>query len=192
MAVQLDVTQPSSVIACIDQVVQRFCCIDILVNNAGVFQRRAAIDLADSDFSDCLDVNLTGMWRTIQATLPHFRRQGGGRVVNIASSGGRRGVGFAPAYCASKAGVISLTQSFALALGSDRINVNAVCPGAVETDMRQEIRQLGVLDGVAPIYALSHPLTAEDVALAVVFLASDYAKSITGQTLNVDRGYLFN
>jgi ketoreductase len=133
----------------------------------------------------------------IQAVLPHFKRRGSGKIVNVASTGGRRGVDFAPAYCASKAGVISLTQSLAAALGKYGINVNAVCPGAIETEMREEIRRLGAnlsfgsTSGSA-VYSLPDPLTVEDIGFAVKFLASDYARGITGQSLNVDRGFHAN
>ena len=192
----VDVTQDSSVRDCVSEAVRIFSGVDILINNAGVFQRRLGLDLSSDDFNACLDVNLTGMWRMTQALVPYFRRQGGGRVVNVASTGARRGVDFAPAYCASKAGVISLTQSLASALGPYNINVNAVCPGAIETALREEIRQLGAnlatLAGGGAAYALSNTLSVVDVGHAVVFLASDYSRSITGQALNVDRGFMMS
>jgi NAD(P)-dependent dehydrogenase (short-subunit alcohol dehydrogenase family) len=197
LPVHLDVTDHDSVAKCVAQVVDAFSRVDILVNNAGVFQQHLGLGVADDDFNHCLDVNLTGMWRMVQALVPQFKKQRYGKVVNISSTGGRRGVGFAPAYCASKAGVISLTQSLASMLGADRINVNAVCPGAIETALRQRIKELctevgsgSALDGA--VYALADPLTATDIGYAVVFLASDYAGSITGQALNVDRGFHSN
>ncbi len=117
--------------------------------------------------------------------------------MNIASVGGRQGVDFAPAYCASKAAVINLSQSLAASLGGYRINVNTVCPGFIPTAMQGQIQRLismshneVVRDG--PGDALPGPLTPADIGHAVVFLVSDYARNITGQALNVDCGYLFN
>jgi NAD(P)-dependent dehydrogenase (short-subunit alcohol dehydrogenase family) len=193
LALTLDVTDPDSVANCVAAAIERFSRIDILVNNAGVFQSRLGLELDDEDFNRCLDVNLTGAWRMVRAMVPHFRAQGGGRIINIASMGGRRGVDIAPAYCASKAALINLTQSLAVALGADRINVNAVCPAAVATAMQDEIEALRRVagnhaSGPPPSRALPGSLTAADVGRAVAFLASDYAGAITGQALNVDLG----
>jgi NAD(P)-dependent dehydrogenase (short-subunit alcohol dehydrogenase family) len=197
IAIQLDVTQKVSVYSCIEQAIGSLSHVDILVNNAGVFQRRLGFELDDEDFNRCIDVNLTGIWRMTQALVPHLKSRGRGKIINISSTGGRRGIDFASAYCAAKAGVISLTQSLASALGGDGINVNAVCPGAVSTAMREEIRTLGAKvtadsAGGGPSYALRGPLTAEDIGHAVVFFASDQARNITGQALNVDCGFLMN
>lgn len=191
-ALELNVADPESVEHCVLQAIERFRRIDILVNNAGVFQGQLGLQLSEAGFSRCIDINVTGIWRMVRALVPHFRAHGGGRIVNIASVGGRRGVGFAPAYCASKAAVVNLTQSLALALGSDNINVNTVCPGAVSTAMQDEIKAALTVHSGAPYseltLPLAGPLTADDVGYAVVFFASDYARNITGQALNVDRG----
>lgn len=196
IALELDVTHVESVERCVAQAIERFRHVDILVNNAGVFQRRLGLELNEDGFSECMDVNVTGMWRMVRALVPHLRAQAGGRIINIASVGGRRGVGFAPAYCASKAAVINLTQSLALALSSDNITVNTVCPGAVATAMQEEIK--AALRGQSASQCnelpapLAGPLTADDIGHAVVFFASDCARNITGQALNVDRGELMN
>jgi NAD(P)-dependent dehydrogenase (short-subunit alcohol dehydrogenase family) len=197
IAVHLDVAKQDSVETCVAEVLRQLSHVDILVNNAGIFQRRLGLELEDDDFSACLDVNLIGIWRMTKALVPNFKARGAGKVVNISSTGGRRGFDFAPAYCAAKAGVISLTQSLALALGPDKVNVNAVCPGSIATSMRDQIRALGAnvaseSAGSGPAYALAGTLTASDIGRAVVFLASDFARNITGQSLNVDRGYVMN
>ncbi len=196
-ALQLNVADTASVEHCVEQAVKCLSRIDILVNNAGIFQNRLGLELSDSEFNFCLDVNLTGMWRMVRAVVPHFRTQGGGKIINIASVGGREGVGFAPAYCASKAGVINLTQSLAATLAACNINVNTVCPGSVSTTMQDDIAGLiaksGPQDNNARLHSfLPGPLTAEDIGHAVVFFASDRARNITGQALNVDCGYLMN
>jgi len=197
IALPLDVTDKESVTRCMREALGQFPRIDILVNNAGVFQRQLGLELGEGDFNSCLDVNLTGIWRTVQALVPHFKAQGGGKIINIASVGGRLGVDFAPAYCAAKAGVINLTQSLAAALGADRITVNTVCPGAVSTAMQEAIRTLrmGASEpgkGHPSPLPLAGPLTAQDIGYAVVFFASDLARHITGQALNVDCGELMN
>lgn len=196
IALRLDVSDKQSIKQCTERAIGYFSHIDILVNNAGIFQNRLGLELEDEEFNRCLDVNLTGIWRMVQALVPLFRTQGGGSIINIASVGGRKGVDFASAYCASKAGVISLTQSLAATLGPDKINVNTICPGSISTAMQDEIKALrnqGVSNNrTPPVLPLAGPLTVEDIGYAVVFLASRYAKNITGQALNVDCGYMMN
>jgi 3-hydroxybutyrate dehydrogenase len=192
----LNVTDHDSVKACAATAITQFGRIDVLVNNAGIFQRTLGLDQPATEFNSCLDVNLTGMWRMTQEVVPHFRRQGGGKIVNVSSVGGRLGVDFAPGYCAAKAGVINLTQSLAALLAQHKVNVNAVCPGTVETAMQEEIRALiADLDPTHNNYRralLAAPVSPEDIGNSVVFLASDKAKSITGQALNVDGGFILN
>lgn len=197
LAVRLDVTEAALVRQCVEEAIKRFGRVDILVNNAGIFQSRIGFDQSDEDFNRCLDVNLTGMWRMARALVPHFKSNGGGRIINVSSVGGRLASDFAAGYCASKAGVISLTQSLAMSLGADNINVNTVCPGAVATAMQDEIKSLRgqlVVESNKQSFSapLATPLTANDIGHAVVFFASDCARSITGQALNVDCGYLMN
>ena len=195
IALKLDVADCVSVNQCVDTTMKRFSRITILVNNAGVFQSQLDLDQDAADFNRCLDINLTGVWRMVRAVVPHLKTQRFGRIINIASVGGRQGVDFAPAYCASKAGVINLTQSLAASLGAHNINVNTVCPGSISTAMQDEIKQLRAAEGVEHKFAsppLAGPLTAEDIGRAVVFFASAYATRITGQALNVDCGSLMN
>lgn len=199
VAAQLDVTDKESVRLCVDSAIRKLGHIDILVNNAGVFQRRLGLELQDEDFNRCLDVNLTGIWRLSQQLTPHFKNRGGGKIINIASISGRRGLDWASAYSASKAAVINLTQSLATALGPHGVNVNAICPGGVATAMQEDIKSLVInsefesrLRDPPPRIPLTGPLTAEDIGHAVVFFASGYARSITGQALNVDGGEVMN
>lgn len=194
LALSLDVASEESVRRCVAQAIEQCGHLNILINNAGIFQNRLGLELENEDFMRCMDVNVIGIWRMVTALVPHFLVQGGGRIINIASVGGRRGVDFAPAYCASKAAVINLTQSLAAALGSANINVNTVCPGTISTAMQNEIRALRSTASLAtnrepPTLPLKGPLTPEDIGRAVVFFASDYARSITGQALNVDCGH---
>jgi NAD(P)-dependent dehydrogenase (short-subunit alcohol dehydrogenase family) len=195
VALPLNVANSDSVQRCVATALEHFPRIDVLVNNAGIFQSRLGLAVDDEEFSRCLDINLTGAWRMACALIPHFRAHGAGRIVNIASVGGRRGVDFAPAYCASKAAMINLTQSLAAALGPDNINVNAICPGAVGTAMQDQIKALRSVPGAAggaaaAVRTLTNLLTAADIGRAVAFFASAYSSAITGQALNVDCGFL--
>src|SRR5262249_51530191 len=138
IAVVLDVTDESSVLNGVQRAIEQFSCINILVNNAGIHCEAAGRPSTAEHFNRCLGVNLIGAWRTSQALLPHFRARGGGKIVNIASIDGRRPWAIAPAYSASKAALISLTQALAVMFGDDNINVNAVCPGGIMTKMADQ------------------------------------------------------
>lgn len=208
VAYYLDVTDAATANDCVGHALNCFSRIDILVNNAGFAQRTLGNDSSDEDFDGCYDVNLKGVWTLVNALIPHFKQQGNGKIINIASIAGRRGVVEVPAYSASKAAVISLTQSLASRLGSDNITVNAVCPGSVWTPMFREHLKIAnpssskeLSDGEAqarlneqvkdtiPTGRLSTP---EDIAYAVAFFASAGANNITGQALNVDGGTVMN
>jgi meso-butanediol dehydrogenase / (S,S)-butanediol dehydrogenase / diacetyl reductase len=199
----LDVRQVASVEACRDEAIQRFGRVDILVNNAGVIGitgRGRGDDVQLSDWDAVLDVNLKGVWIATRALLPHFKELGRGKVVNIASIAGRQGGDVHPHYSASKAGVINLTQSLALELGRYNINVNAVCPGLIRTNMWRTLESAIRRDEddrpIDVFISSSMPLrreqTPEDIGKAVAFFASDDARNITGQALNVDGGIRLN
>ena len=191
IAVQLDVTDTASIQSVLEESIKYFSRVDILVNNAGVF-------FEDGEQFDLnYEVNLKGVWQVTMAVKPHFIENKAGKIVNIASINGRRG--YQPstmAYNASKAAVINLTQSLATALGPENINVNAVCPGAIKTPMTEKARNDSDdpnWEGYAKEYTqLKRPVTPEDIACAVVFFASERAKNITGQALNVDGGHFMN
>jgi NAD(P)-dependent dehydrogenase (short-subunit alcohol dehydrogenase family) len=182
-----------------------FSRVDILVNNAGVMQRTAGLATSEEDFDRCHAVNLKGAWAMSHACVPHLKAAGEGRIVNISSGAGRRGSANLPAYCASKAALISLTQSLSSALAADNITVNAVCPGVILTPMSESFARITRFpdrreeDDVAAMVAWSKreiPLgrmqTPADVGHAVTFLASPDARNITGQALNVDGGLMMN
>lgn len=201
----VDVTDPASCQAGTREILESLGDVQILVNNAGVVHRLGEEEIEPEDFDRCYQVNLVGIWNMSSALLPHFREQGGGRVVNIASIAGRRGGALTP-YAASKAAAISLTQSQATSLGAENINANAVCPGLVWTPMWEQLEGMfsrdqdpQVVEARASfdrILETSCPLkreqTPEDVGHAVVFLASEAARNITGQALNVDGGIQMN
>ncbi len=202
LVTRLDVTDEESVREGVAAALRGLGGLEILVNNAGIVQDKIGFEAGVPDFERCCAVNLTGVWNVTTALLPHFRERGGGKIVNIASIAGRRGVGALAPYAASKAAAISLTQSLASALGPDDVNVNAVCPGLLWTPMWEKLEGLFRQDQAPEVvseraafdaYIQAHcPLrreqTPEDVGHAVVFLVSEEARNVTGQALNVDGG----
>lgn len=204
--VHLDVTDDDSVREGVRTALARLNRIDILVNNAGVVQDHVGDETTESDFDRCYEVNLKGIWRVTRALLPHFLERGGGKVVNIASIAGRRGGNPLVPYSASKAAALSLTQSLAGELGPHNVNVNAVCPGLLWTPMWEKLEGIFRRDTAADVVSeraafdafietrcpLRREQTPEDIGHAVVFLASEEARNITGQALNVDGGIEMN
>jgi 3-oxoacyl-[acyl-carrier protein] reductase len=194
IALGVDVTDSNSVDACVSAAIKRYGQISILVNNAGIHCEKIGEPSTVEQLSRCFDVNLLGVWRMTQALVPHFKANGTGKIVNIASINGRKPWIDTPGYSASKAAVINLTQALAMKLGADNINVNAVCPGGVMTTMADAFtHDRAVMEReIIESRILKRPLLPEDIGHAVVFLASPQARSITGQALNVDGGTVFS
>jgi meso-butanediol dehydrogenase / (S,S)-butanediol dehydrogenase / diacetyl reductase len=189
--------------------------VDTLVCNAGVDGLPAEDseappmieNILEEDWDVVMDVNLKGVFLSCRAAIPHFKERRSGRIVNIASVAGRQGIEFLPAYAATKAGVISLTQSIALQLAPYHVNVNCICPGIIWTPMWERLanymtRSNPAFAGASPadtynavvqqMIPFGKPQTAEDIGNAAVFLASDEAKEITAQSLNVCGGIRMN
>lgn len=194
LALAVDVTNEASVRACAHSSIEHFSRIDILVNNAGIHCEKIGQLSTVEHFEKCFDVNVQGIWRMTQAFAPHFKAHGGGKIVNIASINGRKPWADTPAYSASKAAAINLTQSLAITLAPDNINVNAVCPGGVMTAMADTFtpQRPDIGEDIIRARLLKRPLLPEDIGHAVVFFASPNAKNITGQSLNVDGGYVLS
>jgi len=199
VAVATDVTDQQQARAMVDAAVQQFGGLDILVNNAGVGKIVPFLETTEQDWDFMFDVNCKGLLWCSQAAARVMIEQGrGGKIINLASQAGRRGEALVLAYCASKACVISMTQSMALALAEHKINVNAIAPGMVDTPFWDEVdRQFAALldlpigepkrrfSAAIPLGRIEQP---EDVTGAAVFLASSDADYITMQCLNVDGG----
>lgn len=198
-ASQTDVRDEAQVQAMVDLAASQFGGVDILVNSAGVARIIPFLDTTIEDWDLIFDVNCKGTLLCSQAAARQMIAQGrGGKIINFASQAGRRGEALVLAYCASKASVISMTQSMALALAPHKINVNGIAPGIVDTPMWVEIdKQLAHLLGwevgepkrrftePIPLGRIEQP---EDVVGAAIFLASSDSDYITQQTLNVDGG----
>jgi 3-oxoacyl-[acyl-carrier protein] reductase len=180
-----DVDQANEVVA---RAVEEFGGLDVLVNNAGIIKRGTLADQSVEDRNEVLRINLEGTFNAIQAALPHLKAAGGS-VVNVSSIAGQTGdLTAAPSYGASKGGINALTRSLARELGPDAVRVNAVAPHAIATDMSSEWseeRRKEIVSSI-PLGRLGRP---EEVAEAVVFLASPAAAFITGTVLDVNGGY---
>ena len=208
----VDVAMLSEIQSMVDRAVAEFGQVDILVNAAGVAQTGLFVDLTEQQWDRVIDTNLKGTTFCVQAVgrrmikqVPEDMRAGGctdrsyGKIVNFSSISGRHGRAEQVPYAASKAGIISVTQSAALAFAPYNINVNAVCPGVVPTPMWKQIdRDRGRIAGLAPGESmktfiertpLKRPGSVEDVAGVVAFLCSPDSDYMTGQTLNVDGGF---
>ncbi|MGY6707173.1 MAG: L-iditol 2-dehydrogenase [Rhizobiaceae bacterium] len=199
IAVELDVTRQESIDAAIAETVERLGRIDILVNNAALFSAAPLVEIERADYDRVFSVNVAGTLFTMQAVARHMiARGGGGRIINMASQAGRRGEPLVAAYCATKAAVISLTQSAGLALIAHGINVNAISPGVVDGEHWDGVDALfaryeGKLPGqkkreVGAAVPYGRMGRAEDLVGMAVFLASEEADYIVAQTYNVDGG----
>ena len=199
LAVQMDVTDQQSIDAGVAESIENFGGIDILVNNAALFSAAPIVDIERFDYEKIFSVNFSGTLFTLQAVAKHMIERGeGGKIINMASQAGRRGEPFVAVYCASKAAIISLTQSAGLNLIKHGINVNAISPGVVDGEH---------WDGVDAFFAKLENLqpgekkkqvgaavpygrmgVAEDLTGMAVFLASADADYVVAQTYNVDGG----
>jgi D-sorbitol dehydrogenase (acceptor) len=199
----LDVTQQSGIDALVTHVVGVKQRIDILVNNAAVFDLAPVLETTRASYRRLFAVNVEGLIFTLQAVAQQMVKQGtGGKIINFASQAGRRGEALAGIYCASKAAVISYTQSAALSLIPHHINVNAISPGVVDTPMWGEVDALFAKYENLPIGEKKRQVGAavpygrmgrtDDLTGMAVFLASDDADYIVGQTYNVDGGNCLN
>lgn len=187
LAIKCDVSQSEQVSQCIRTVLDAFGRMDILVNNAGITQDGLLMSMKEADFEQVLAVNLKGAFLCMKAVSRQMLKQKYGRVINLSSVVALRGNAGQSNYAASKAGILGLTKSAAKELASRNITVNAIAPGFIDTDMTAampEKTRAAVLSTI-PMGKMG---SAEDIAKAVAFLASDDASYITGQVLCVDGG----
>jgi 3-oxoacyl-[acyl-carrier protein] reductase len=185
-----DVSDSESCQTCVDAVVAQLGTVDILVNNAGITRDGLIVRMTDADWNAVISTNLTGVFYMTRGVAKVMMKARTGSVVNIASVVGVMGNAGQANYSAAKAGVIGLTKTTARELASRGVRCNAVAPGFIETDMTRALTD-AQREAVAATIAMSRLGTAEDVASAVAFLASDEASYVTGQVLAVDGGMTF-
>ena len=187
LAVVVDVVNPEDVKNLIEQALATFGRIDILVNNAGITRDGLLLRMKDADWDAVLDTNLKSAFLLTRAVAKSMSKQRSGRIINISSVVGEMGNPGQANYCASKAGLIGLTKSVARELARRNVTVNAVTPGFIETDMTDELDEKARTELTAQI-PLGRLGVAEDIAHAVIYLASDRASYVTGQVLGVNGG----
>jgi meso-butanediol dehydrogenase/(S,S)-butanediol dehydrogenase/diacetyl reductase len=200
IGIKCNVSKSDEVKAMVDKVLTELGKIDILVNNAGVLTVHSVVDVEEDEWDRVLAVNLKGVFLCCKYVVPHMIKQRSGKIINTASAFGKQGAPFCSPYTASKFGVVGFTESLAREVAAFNINVNAVGPGPVNTEL---------LRGMAPAYAaylgipaetcyqrwlktglFGREITAEDVSNTVVWLASEDARNLTGQHILVDGGHV--
>lgn len=185
LAISMDVTNFAQVDGAVRKIVSEFGRIDILVNNAATRSFKSVLEMSEEEWRAVIDTNLTGAFICCKAVGPWMVRQGGGRVINIASRVGLRGVPNRVPYCASKGGLILLTRALALEWAPHHILVNAVAPGLMNTTVAAK----AIRDGRTAEIPLKRAAELEEVAPMVVFLASEASSYMTGEVVLIDGGW---
>ncbi|HEV8643224.1 MAG TPA: glucose 1-dehydrogenase [Methylomirabilota bacterium] len=191
VTIAVDVAEEASVGALVRETIDRWGRIDILVNNAGINIRKPAQDLALEEWRRVIDTNLTAAFLCARAAYPAMKAADGGKIINIGSMMSIFGASFVPAYGASKGGIVQLTKSLACAWARDNIQVNAVLPGWIDTELTRQARQQipGLHDTVLKRTPAGRWGLIDDLAGIAVFLASPASDFITGTAIPVDGGY---
>src|SRR5262245_53267275 len=189
--IEVDVSSEASCRKAVTDTAKALGRLDILINNAGINIRKPVHEMALEEWKQVIDVNLTSMFVCCQAAYPLMQQSGGGKIINIGSMLSIFGAPFAPAYGASKGGAVQLTKSLATAWAKDNIQVNAVLPGWIDTDLTQAARK--EVSGLNSMVLMRTPArrwgTPDDMSGIAVFLASPASDFVTGTAIPVDGGY---
>ncbi len=187
LLVKANVADPEDVKKMFDETIKTFGTLDVLVNNAGISKAGLFIDQDNDSIDKLIDINLKGTIYCSREALKIMMSNMSGKIINISSMWGERGGSYEAVYSASKAGMIGLTKALAKECGTMHININAICPGAIDTDMSKDLSvdTRKMLIESTPFGRLGKP---EDIAALTVFLASDDASFVTGQVITVDGG----
>ena len=190
-AVEVDVADEGSIDALVKATLARFGRLDVLVNNAGMNIRKPVESLKLDEWRQVIDVNLTSAFLASRACYPVMKKQGRGKIINIGSMMSIFGASFAPAYAASKGGMVQLTKAMAAGWAVDNIQVNAVLPGWIDTELTQRARQQieGLHESVLRRTPAKRWGIEQDMAGVAVFLASSASDFVTGAAITVDGGY---
>ncbi|TVT33366.1 SDR family NAD(P)-dependent oxidoreductase [Marinobacter vinifirmus] len=189
VAVALDVTSRASVIACLDDICRRFGELDVVVNNAGVSDTKGVLEYTDEDWDAIVQTNLTGAWMVAQESARRMAEHGGGSIVNVTSILATRLAGAVGPYCAAKAGLAHLTRSMALELARHRVRVNSLAPGYVMTEINQAFLQSDAGERLKRRIPAREFCQLDDLDGALLLLASDAGRAMTGSEIVVDNGH---
>ncbi len=188
-----DVSKVPEIERLVQAVIDEFGRIDIVVNNAGVFRTVPVMETTEKIWDEQLDLNLRGYFFVVKTLVPHFRENGGGKVINISSIAGTGAFPNCPGYCASKGGVVNMTRALAAELGKENININSIAPGNVATPLNAHVRGPGNEEYMELMRTLTPTgidfMDPDDMAGTAVFLATDDSKMIHGETIIVDAGW---
>lgn len=188
IAVQADVSKPDETDRLVVAAVREFGGVDIVVANAGIWEGDPVEEMGEECWDRVIDANLKGTWTVCKAAVPHFRSNGGGSIVIVSSTAGQRGEAGYSNYAASKGGQIAFTKALSNEL-APKIRVNAVAPGWVDTGLNDDVFcDPEFVKRVVHGIPLKRVATADDIALSIVFLASDWSRHITGEVLNINGG----
>jgi len=197
LAIKTDVSSEDDTIAMAEKTIEKFDKIDILINNASYYyglENKPIENITLAEWDKSFNVNLKGTWLCIKAVLPYMKDEGSGRIINISSGTWYMGIPMLLHYATTKAGIVGLTRCAARELGAFGINVNAITPGFVTTEASITMKGTppGIFDVIAGQTARGRNVNADDLVGTAVFLASEDAEFITGQSIVVDGGWVLN
>jgi 3-oxoacyl-[acyl-carrier protein] reductase len=190
ISVQADVSDLKEAARLIDNTIARFKSVDILICNAGIWEGAPIDQMPEQTWDRTIEINLKGTWTVCRAAIPHMKTQRFGRIVMVSSTAGQRGEANYSNYAASKGGQIAFAKALSTELGPYGINVNAVAPGWVDTEMSSAslTEHSAEREAIAAGIPVGRIATADDIAGPIVFLAGEWARHITGEVLNVNGG----
>lgn len=192
IAITLDVRDRPGIDAAVSRTMEKWGRIDVLVNNAGVYPRQEFLTMSERQWDDMLDINLKSMFHLQQAVLPHMIARRRGKIVNVSSVTFHAGAANLVHYVASKGGAIGLTRSLAREVGRHNIHINCITPGAVQVEMEKAVVTEEQVAAYVAEQCLDRRILPLDIARAALFLSSELSDGMTGQTLNVDGGWIMH
>jgi 3-oxoacyl-[acyl-carrier protein] reductase len=188
----VDVCDPGAIATAVNAAMREFRRIDILVNNAGIFPRRRFVEMSEAEWDQMHNVNVKSMFHSIQAVVPHMIARRSGKIVNISSVTFHIGLPNMGHYISSKGGVIGLTRALAREFGADGVYVNCITPGAIHTESEKNFVTPEDIRKFLESQCIQRRMTPLDIARTALFLSSELSDGLTGQTLNVDGGWVMH